>query len=110
MAETAGGRPDPNYDENKVPVFPLPCPLDREDGSKVTTKEEWENFRRAEVLALVEKHLFGKLPAAPEQTAVTVLGEKEVFGGLGTRKSIRLTFKGQYTENVNFDILQKLSR
>ena len=105
MAETAGGRPDPNYDENKVPVFPLPCPLDREDGSKVTTKEEWENFRRAEVLALVEKHLFGKLPAAPEQTAVTVLGEKEVFGGLGTRKSIRLTFKGQYAENVNFDIL-----
>ena len=97
--------PAPNYDESKVPVFTLPCPLEREDGSKVTTASEWENSRRAEVLAVVEKHLFGKIPAAPEKTTVTVMDTKEVFGGLGVRKSVRLTFKGQYAEDMHFDLL-----
>ena len=30
------GLPEPNYDEKKVPVFTLPCPLEKADGTKAT--------------------------------------------------------------------------
>ncbi|MCA9137182.1 MAG: hypothetical protein KDB00_10495 [Planctomycetales bacterium] len=35
-----------NYDESKIPAFTLPDPLVTEDGSAVTTVEQWNGVRR----------------------------------------------------------------
>ena len=94
-----------NYDENLVPKYTLPCPLSGKDGSRATTASEWENSRRNQVMAIVEKHLFGKIPAMPDEVKSEVIAAKEVFGGLGTRQVVRLTFNGKFASSVNFDLL-----
>ena len=99
------GLPEPNYDENLVPVFQLPCPLTKADGTKVTTADEWEKFRRGEVLEYLSEHMFGTIPPAPREMKIEVLSEKEVFGGLGSRKNVRLVFSDKFAENIAFDIL-----
>ena len=39
-----------NYDESKIPKYTLPDPLVMNDGTKVSTADQWRNKRRAEVL------------------------------------------------------------
>ncbi len=58
-----------NYDEAKANLFPLPDPLIRKDGSRVTTRAQWEIQRRPELLRLVTEELYGAVPAnAPKIT------------------------------------------
>jgi len=52
-----------NYDEDKVPDYTLPDPLIFEDGTKVENAAMWER-RRAEILALFETQVYGKMPGA----------------------------------------------
>lgn len=94
-----------NYDETLVPSYTLPSPLEKEDGSFVSSFQEWESSQRGKVLEIVKKHLFGELPAAPEKVSCQVLAEKEVFGGLGKRRVVRLTFDGRFASGINFDLL-----
>ena len=39
-----------NYDENEIPPYTIPDVLLCNDGTKVTTKEEWLTKRRGELL------------------------------------------------------------
>ena len=50
----ADERPGINYDEAKVGTLPIPDALTCEDGTKVTTKEQWLQKRRPELLKLFE--------------------------------------------------------
>ncbi len=54
------------YDEADVPAYDMPDPLVFENGEKVSSAADWEK-RRAEIMALFEKHVYGK----------TVLGRPE---------------------------------
>ena len=99
------GLPEPNYDEKKVPVFTLPCPLEKADGTKITTTAEREQFGRKATLELLQTHMYGTIPPAPEETKTEVVSEKEVFGGLGKRRHVRLTFSGKFASDITFDIL-----
>ena len=105
MSDDAVKKIEPNYDEKLVPVYTLPSPLTRDDGTTVSTVAEWENSQRTQILAVVEKHLFGKIPPAPEEVKYQITAEKEVFGGLGTRKTVRFTFNGKFARDINFDVL-----
>ncbi|MCA9260362.1 MAG: acetylxylan esterase, partial [Planctomycetales bacterium] len=49
----------------------LPDPLQFIDGRRVTTHDEWQE-RRAEILQLFEKYMFGTLPPAPNIANVEV--------------------------------------
>ena len=40
---------EPNYDEDKVPIFKVPNPLETFCGKRVNTIEEWEGRRRPEL-------------------------------------------------------------
>ena len=51
-----------NYDESKVPVYTLPDVLTLTNGRKVTTKKEWVEKRRPELLRLFETQIYGKAP------------------------------------------------
>ena len=43
----------PNYDESKIPEFTLPDPLVCEDGTPVTSAEQWRRQRRARTTEVV---------------------------------------------------------
>ena len=110
MPNTQENLPAPNYDENKVPQFILPSPLLKDDGSSVNSAEEWENSQREKIRVMLQTHMYGEIPPAPEKVTCTVTGEKSVFGGSGIRRSIRLSFSDRFAENFNFDLLMYLPR
>jgi hypothetical protein len=51
----------------------LPDPFTFLDGTKVTTKEQWD-CRRKEILAIADKYLYGPVPATPDAVTGTVNG------------------------------------
>ena len=55
-----------NYDEAKVPKYELPDPLLFNDGSAVTTPEQWKK-RRVEILELFSKNVYGVMPPNPDK-------------------------------------------
>ena len=56
--------PPVNYDESKVPEYILPDPLTANDGTKITTAENWMNKRRPEILEIFKNELYGVMPDA----------------------------------------------
>ena len=69
MRRGASGRSDAenaaNYDESKVgPLEKLPDPLVFNDGRKVTTASEWWHGRRAEIVELFDREVYGRMPAS----------------------------------------------
>ena len=51
-----------NFDEAKANPWPLPDPLVFADGTRVTTKAQWRK-RRAELLEIFDREIFGRIPA-----------------------------------------------
>jgi len=88
-----------NFDEDKVPEYTLPDPLVMNDGTPVTTVEQWNNIRRGELLELFRREIYGRAPqeAFPGQHYELIEQDDNVFGGLATRRQVKL----YYTENEN---------
>lgn len=81
----------PNYDEAKVPAHTLPDPLRMEDGSPVTTAQQWRDQRRPEILRLFGTHVYGRTPAGrPPAFRVERAPDAEALDGLATRREITL--------------------
>lgn len=81
----------PNYDESKVPQYTLQDPLKCEDGTEVTTPEQWKTKRRPELIRLFETHVYGKSPGRPQsQTAELIEEDENALGGIATRRQIRI--------------------
>jgi hypothetical protein len=80
-------------DPDKLPSRPeFPDPLVMLDGTKVTTKEQWEKKRRPELKALFEHYMYGKRPKEGGKIAVKVLHEDgKAFGGKATLKELALS-------------------
>ncbi|MFO7301282.1 MAG: acetylxylan esterase [Acidobacteriota bacterium] len=58
----ASGSDPATYDESQANPYPnLPDPLRFEDGRRVTTPEQWQE-RRAEILELFEREVYGRTP------------------------------------------------
>ena len=87
---------DANYDESKIPDYVLPELLTLEDGTTVTTPEQWRAGRRPEVLRLFEEYVYGKTPGGrPEGLAWEVRSTDEgALDSRATRKQIRIRFDG----------------
>jgi hypothetical protein len=52
-----------NYDETKANPFPeIPDPLTMSDGQKVTTPDQWWSKRRPELVELLSKYVYGRVP------------------------------------------------
>lgn len=79
---------------DRLPSVPgLPDPLVMFDGSKVTTKADWEAKRRPELKDLFQHYMYGRRPADPKQMTGKVLFEDPAaFGGKGTLKEVEITF------------------
>jgi hypothetical protein len=80
-------------DPEKLPARPeFPDPLVMLDGTRVTTREQWEQKRRPELKALFQHYMYGVRPKAPARVEAKVLHEDtKAFGGKATLKDIALT-------------------
>ena len=83
----------------------LPSALTTENGSRISTREEWENGQRSYILKLMEKYMYGAIPPAPVKLTAEVLDRKEVYDGLGTREQVRLTYEGPTGVAMTLDLL-----
>ena len=83
----------PNYDETKVPEYTLPDPLVMNDGTPVTSVAQWEGERRAELLELFRREIYGRSPDRLEgQHYKVVLTDENAIGGMATRQEILIYF------------------
>jgi len=71
-----------NYDESKANPFPdLPDPLTTTDGQKVTTPQVWWDKRRPEVVEMLEKDVYGRIPSnVPKVTWNVTTVDHEMIG------------------------------
>lgn len=80
------------YRERDVKPYSVPDPLVRRGGARVATKEEWERSARAETLALLEEHVYGRSPGKPDSVMIEVTGREEgALGGAADLKHIAIT-------------------
>ena len=91
LAGSAVARPG-NYEESTVPPFTLEDPLAFADGRKLKGTEEWP-ARRAEILRIFEKGMYGRMPPKPEHMVAELTDEKVTMSGFAVRRRVRQFFK-----------------
>ena len=80
---------------NAQPVNPyeLPDPLKMEDGRIVKNKRQWVKERRPELMEMLRSQMFGREPGqAPDLHFETLEESHDAFGGLATRKQVKISF------------------
>jgi hypothetical protein len=69
----------------------LPDPLVANDGTKITTAAGWREKRRAELIELFTREMYGRNPGRPEKMAFEVFDRDEAaLGGKATRLQIAI--------------------
>ncbi len=86
----------PNYNEKKIAPYTLEDPLTFANGRKLASPAEWP-ARRAEILKIFEREMYGRTPPAPEAVVMEMREEGVVFEGLGIRRQYRQWFKADKT-------------
>lgn len=66
-----------NYDEAKVNEYTLPDPLVCNDGTKVTTPDQWWEKRRPEIVEQFDHEVYGRVPKDAPAVTWEVLETKE---------------------------------
>lgn len=71
-----------NYDESKANVYPnIPDPLTMNDGQKVTTASQWWHDRRPQLVEMLSKYVYGRVPAhTPKVTWTVKAVDHEMIG------------------------------
>lgn len=82
----------PNYDESKVPDYELPELLIAKDRSKITTKIQWQQTRRKEIVSDFENHMYGKLPEGEVDVKIEKVKEFSAFQEKASVKEIKMIF------------------
>ena len=89
-------RPDfdeANYDESKVAPFTLESPLVFSDGTRLGGPEDWPR-RRAEILDIFAREMYGQQPPVPECLLTELLDEKVgALAGYAVRSQYRMWFR-----------------
>lgn len=71
-----------NYDEAKANPYPnLPDVLETVAGKKVTTPEQWRDERRPEIVELLEREVYGRIPEGVPKVRWEVREAREVEAG-----------------------------
>ncbi len=87
-----------NYDESKVPEYDLPNVLSSFEGKSIKTVEDWEKFRRPEIVDFFTQNMFGEVPtpSSPIKKSFKLISEDQtIFNGLCTRKDVLITFENE---------------
>ena len=82
-----------NYDETIVPDFILPDPLTFNNGTKVTTVDQWENLRRAELLEMFSSQMYGRTPQEKIRVTYETLSLNPSFlNGKASARQVKFLF------------------
>ena len=92
VKELTKKRSEFNYDENNVPEYKLPDVFTSIDGIKIQNKEQWEAFRRNEIIDILEMELFGKKIGHPDKVTFTLVEKKDTLQGTAFKKTIDIVF------------------
>ena len=96
---------EPNYDEDKVPIFKVPNPLEMFCGERVNTIEEWEGRRRPELLDFFTHNVYGKVPGELKFSSFRIVEQSNsAIEGKAKRKQVELIFK-KNKRTLSFNIL-----
>jgi hypothetical protein len=83
----------PNYDESKVPAYTLPDPLLFNNGSKVSSKDDWEK-RRVELYAIFGHEVYGISPAwNGKLTASEISSDQHALGDKAVRREVKISLR-----------------
>ncbi|MBO5723809.1 MAG: acetylxylan esterase [Lentisphaeria bacterium] len=92
--------------EDRVPPYTLPDPLQCFDGRRISSREEYLQYKRPELLRFYQDKLYGTLPPAPDRMDYTLLKEKkDAFSGLATRKEILIRCSMEDGRAMEFPLL-----
>ena len=96
-------RPGFNFDESKASGIPIPDVLTCEDGTKITSKEQWLSKRKPELMKLLEREEYGKTPVGkPEKLRFVVTSEdKNALGGKATKRDVSIYFSDKPTPRAD---------
>lgn len=82
-----------NYDESKVPDYVLPELLKCNDGTPVTSVEQWENIRKAELMEYFSSLEYGRTPDSKINVSYEILAENpKALDGKATTKQVKFKF------------------
>ncbi|MBM3333526.1 acetylxylan esterase [Candidatus Sumerlaeota bacterium] len=102
---SAAAPPPANYDESKVPQYTLPDPLVMQDGTRVTTAEQWTTKRRPELLELFRSQVYGRVPAGLPKISSKVFNlDPKALNGTATRKQVTIYLAGK-EDGPSMDLL-----
>lgn len=82
---------------NPIKEYHLPDPLIAADNSKITTKEEWINKRRPEILEMLTTLMYGRSPEPPENMKFVVFEtSNNALNGKAIRKQVAIYLENGY--------------
>ncbi len=87
-----------NYDESKVPEYNLPDVLTSFEGKRIKTVEDWEKFRRQEIVDFFTQNMYGEVPtpaSSIKKSFKLISEDPTIFNGLCTRKDVLITFENE---------------
>ena len=94
-----------NLDSAAIAPYELPDPMVFNDGTRVTTIEEWENQRRPEILNLLENTLFGMVPSGEVRSRTEILShDPTALNGKALRREIRIHLATEI-DSLQLDVL-----
>lgn len=91
-----------NYDEDKVSPYSLPPLLTSNGGSVINNINDWEIFRKPEVLNSFLYQVYGRVPGELDTMLVKVEEQGTYLNGAANRMQVTLTFiKDDKKHNAN---------
>jgi hypothetical protein len=84
-----------NYDETKVSPYVLPLLFEHKDGTPAMSASLWQQQRRAEIVSLLEKEMFGKAPPRPALRFRVMEAATPALGGKALRQQVRVFFSSK---------------
>src|SRR4051812_46786749 len=91
-----------HFHESEVPKYELPDPLRSRDGSKITSREEWEAKGRPETLEQFRKTVYGRSPAPGRVTFNVLETDAKAMEGQATRKRVKITCTSEAGKSFSF--------
>src|SRR3954447_13644373 len=70
----------------------LPDPLVCMDGTRVTTRQQWEKQRRPELEPVLQHNMYGYFPPPQKITATVERQRDDYFGGKAVKKEVTIRF------------------
>jgi hypothetical protein len=93
-----------NYDESKIPPYSLPDPLIFNDGSRVSSKEDWAK-RRIEIYTTFKDEVYGISPEWNGKLTASELSiDTNALNGQAIRREVKIELENE-GRNLNFTLL-----